>query len=89
VLLLVVVGLLAKIGSDLDEALSDVLTAFPGFLKVLWPGGFWLPVGWAAVARPLSIVASLAIGMLAGTTMHGGARWRRSARRHRREGVRA
>jgi hypothetical protein len=47
-LLLLLTALLSEIGRDLDQGLSDVLTSFPGFLKVLWLSGFWLAVGWSA-----------------------------------------
>jgi uncharacterized membrane protein YbhN (UPF0104 family) len=72
VLLLVVAGLLAKIGSDLDKAASEVLTAFPGFLTVFWLSGFWLAVGWSAVLvvigafRRRPLLAAACVGAAAG-----------------------
>jgi uncharacterized membrane protein YbhN (UPF0104 family) len=47
-LLLLLAALLSEIGSDLDHRLSEVLTSFPGFLKVLWLTGFWLALAWSA-----------------------------------------
>jgi uncharacterized protein (TIRG00374 family) len=47
VLLMVLAALLSEIGRDVDVGLSAVLTAFPGFLRVLWLSGFWLAVGWS------------------------------------------
>jgi len=46
-MMLVVVALLAEIGDDLDRRVADVLTAFPGFLKIFWLSGFWLAIGWS------------------------------------------
>jgi uncharacterized protein (TIRG00374 family) len=53
-LLLVFVALLSELGPDLDERLSEVLTSFPGFLKVLWLSGFWLAVGWSVTLLVIS-----------------------------------
>ena len=44
---LLLTALLSEIGGDLDQSLSEVLTSFPGFLKVLWLSGFWLAVAWS------------------------------------------
>jgi hypothetical protein len=46
-LLLVGTALLFEIGHDLDQGLYDVITSFPGFLKVIWLSGFWLAIGWS------------------------------------------
>ena len=54
--LVVGAALLSVIGRDLDEGLSQVLTSFPGFLRVVWLSGFWLAVGWASA---LLIVAAV------------------------------
>jgi uncharacterized protein (TIRG00374 family) len=56
VLLLVLVALLSEIGRDLDEAVSEVLTSFPGFLKVLWRGGFCLAVGWSVALLATAVL---------------------------------
>ena len=46
-IMLVGAALIAEIGHDLDQRLSDALTAFPGFLRALWECGFWAAVGWS------------------------------------------
>lgn len=46
-LLLIVITVLSKVGSDLDTGLYDVLIAFPGFMHVLWLAGFWLALAWS------------------------------------------
>jgi uncharacterized membrane protein YbhN (UPF0104 family) len=46
-LLLIVASVLHEMGRDLDEQISELLTGFPGFLRVLWLSGFWLAVGWS------------------------------------------
>jgi uncharacterized membrane protein YbhN (UPF0104 family) len=55
-LLLLLVGLLAKIATDLDESVSETLTSFPGFLKVLWLSGFWLAIAWSATLLVISAI---------------------------------
>jgi uncharacterized membrane protein YbhN (UPF0104 family) len=47
VLLVVTAAVLSEIGADLDQAASEVLRSFPGFLRVLWLSGFWLAAGWS------------------------------------------
>jgi uncharacterized protein (TIRG00374 family) len=47
-LLFLSAAVLSQIGDDLDQSLSDALTSFPGFLKVLWLCGFWLAIVWSA-----------------------------------------
>jgi hypothetical protein len=47
-LLFLSAAVLSQIGDDLEQSLSDALTSFPGFLKVLWLCGFWLAIVWSA-----------------------------------------
>jgi uncharacterized protein (TIRG00374 family) len=56
-IVLVVAALLAEIGQDLDQRVSDALTAFPGFLHVLWECGFWAAVGWSAALLVIALVS--------------------------------
>ena len=46
-LLFLSAAVLSQIGEDLDRSLSDALTSFPGFLRLLWLGGFWLAIAWS------------------------------------------
>jgi uncharacterized protein (TIRG00374 family) len=71
-LLLVLAALLSEIGRDLDEGLSDVLTSFPGFLKVLWRSGFCLAVGWSVALLVIAVFRkrqALALEGLAAATL--------------------
>jgi hypothetical protein len=53
-LLVVAAALLSQLGLDLDQRLTEVLTSFPGFLRVLWLSGFWVAVGWSVALLLIS-----------------------------------
>jgi uncharacterized membrane protein YbhN (UPF0104 family) len=55
-LALVVTSVLATFAGDLDQALSELLTAFPPFLDPLWLALAWMPVVWAAVLLVAALV---------------------------------
>jgi glycosyltransferase 2 family protein len=55
-LAIVVTCVLANVADDLDQAFSDVLTAFPPFLDPLWLALAWTPVVWALVLLGAALV---------------------------------
>jgi uncharacterized protein (TIRG00374 family) len=51
-----VTAILSETGSDLDQALSELLTSFPGFLRLLWLSGYWLALGWSLALLVVTVL---------------------------------
>jgi uncharacterized membrane protein YbhN (UPF0104 family) len=71
--LLLLASVLSVVAADLDQQVGDVLTSFPGFLRVIWILAYWGAIAWAAalviiamVRGRWSLIAEVALAIVVG-----------------------